>query len=237
MLFLIHKLSIHVFLGNYIYLYRRCATIYSSSRRMCFLSFYCFPLNSFFLSVYFYGQGAGDLYVEAECTFVSETYAIEDCIFYHPDVISYTGTSTSDTVYSLGYDEIADLSSTDFEFTWKFHQTNRGADVCLGASSEFSVTPIKSNYRVYLGGNDSGVGRYGSRTTSSSTSTMGTVTSGITYDMKITRNGNTFEYYLDGNKLGTKTVSFFSNYSMFGIHTVQWNCGTTTVSEIKIKPL
>jgi len=183
-------------------------------------------------------QGIGDTGFTAEVgSLVSETYRVEDCIFYHGDAISYTGTSTSDTVYSLGYDEIADLSSTDFEFSWKFHQTSRGADVCLGASSEFSVSPVKSNYRVYLGGNDSGVGRYGYRTTSSSTSTSGTVYANTVYDMKITRNSDTFSYYLDNTLLGTKTASFFSNYNMFGIHTVQWNKGTTTISEIKIKPL
>ena len=183
-------------------------------------------------------QGVGDVEFTVECgSLVSETYSVEDCIFYHGDAITYTGTSTSDTVYSLGYDEIADLSNTDFEFSWKFHQTSRGADVCLGASSEFSVTPIKSNYRVYLGGNDSGVGRYGYRTTSSSTSTSGTVYANTVYDMKITRNSDTFSYYLDNALLGTKTASFFSNYNMFGIHTVQWNKGTTTISEIKIKPL
>jgi len=182
--------------------------------------------------------GSGDVSFTASVgSIVSETYSVEDCIFYHSDAISYTGTSTSDTVYSLGYDEIADLSNTDFEFSWKFHQTQRGADVCLGASSEFSVSPVKSNYRVYLGGNDSGVGRYGYRTTSSSTSTSGTVSANTVYDMKITRNSDTFNYYLNDNLLGTKTASFFSNYNMFGIHTVQWNTGTTTISNLKIKPL
>lgn len=33
-------------------------------------------------TVSYYGQGTGDLYIQAECTFVSETYAIEDCIDY-----------------------------------------------------------------------------------------------------------------------------------------------------------
>ena len=47
-------------------------------------------------------------------------------------LLSYTGTSTSDTVYSLGYDQIADLSSANFEFTWTFKQTSYGGDVCLG---------------------------------------------------------------------------------------------------------
>jgi hypothetical protein len=194
--------------------------------------------NSSGVASYTYSAaGSGDVSFTASVgSIVSGTYSIEDCIIANVNV-SYTGTSANDTVYSLGYDEIADLSNTDFEFSWKFHQTSRGADVCLGASSEFSVSPVKSNYRVYLGGNDSGVGRYGHRTTSSSTSTSGTASANTVHDMKITRNSDTFSYYLDNTLLGTKTASFFSNYNMFGIHTVQWNKGTTTISEIKIKPL
>ena len=183
--------------------------------------------------------GAGDVTFKATVSSVeSSTVTVEDCIFYHPTAISYTGTSTSDTVYSLGYDQIADLSSTNFEFTWTFRQTSYGGDVCLGASSEFSVSPIKSNYRVYIGGTGTGKTRYGYRTTST-TNTEGSTSDAVSlntdHNMKIVRNGNTFTYYFNGNQLGTKTVSFFGNYSMFGIHTVQWNKGTTTISNIKIK--
>ncbi len=171
--------------------------------------------------------------------FVSETYSIEDCIIANVSA-SYTGTSTNDTVYSLGYDQIADLSSTNFEMTWTFRQTAYGADVCLGASSEFTVSPIKSNYRVFIGGSGSGYTRYGYRTTST-TNTAGSVSGAVStntdHTMKIVKNGTTFSYYFNGSLLGTKTVSFWTNYNMFGVHTVQWNKGTTTISNLKIKAL
>ena len=174
-----------------------------------------------------------------QCNFVSETYSIEDCIIANVNA-SYTGTSTNDTVYSLGYDQIADLSNTNFEISWTFRQTSYGCDICLGASSEFSVSPIKSNYRVYIGNSGSGYTRHGYRTTSTTNtggSTSGEVSLNTDHTMKIVREGNTFSYYFNDVLMGTKTVSFWTSYNMFGVHTVQWNKGTTTISNLKIKPL
>lgn len=181
-------------------------------------------------------QGVGDVTITAECMNLVQTYSVSDCIIANVNV-SYTGTSTSDTVYSLGYDEIADLSGIDFEMEWTFRQTARGCDVCLGASSEFSVTPIKSNYRVLLGNSGAGAIRYGYRTTSTNASTTGSIGVNTDVSMRIVKNGTSFEYYVNDKLLGTKTVSFWTNYDMFGIHTVQWNTGTTTISNLKIKPL
>ena len=181
-------------------------------------------------------QGVGDVTITAECMNLVQTYSVSDCIIANANA-SYTGTSTSDTVYSLGYDEIADLSSIDFEMEWTFRQTARGCDVCLGASSEFSVTPIKSNYRVLLGNSGAGAIRYGYRTTSTNASTTGSIGVNTDVSMRIVKEGTTFKYYVNNELLGTKTVSFWTNYNMFGIHTVQWNTGTTTISNLKIKPL
>ena len=181
-------------------------------------------------------QGVGDVTITAECMNLVQTYSVSDCIIANVNV-SYTGTSTSDTVYSLGYDEIADLSGIDFEMEWTFRQTARGCDVCLGASSEFSVTPIKSNYRVLLGNSGAGAIRYGYRTTSTNASTNGSIGVNTDVSMRIVKNGTSFEYYVNDELLGTKTVNFWTNYHMFGIHTVQWNTGTTTISNLKIKPL
>ena len=180
--------------------------------------------------------GGGDVTITAEGMNLTKTLSIEDCIIANVNA-SYTGTSTSDTVYSLGYDEIADLSSIDFEMEWTFRQTKSGCDVCLGASSEFSVTPIKSNYRVLLGNSGSGVIRYGYRTTSTNASTKGSISVNTDVSMRIVKSGTSFRYYVNNELLGTKTVSFWTNYHMFGIHTVQWNRGTTTISDLKIKQI
>ena len=182
--------------------------------------------------------GVGDVTITAEGMALQGTCSIEDCIIANVNA-SYTGTSTSDKVYSLGYDEIADLSNIDFEFSFKFHQTSYGCDVCLGASSEFSVSPIKSNYRIFIGNSGNGNTRYGYRTTST-TNEGGTATAEVkvnkTHNMKIVKEGTLFKYYLNDKLLGSKTITgFWTDYHMFGVHTVQWNRGTTTISDLKIK--
>ena len=180
--------------------------------------------------------GVGDVTITTECMNLTKTLSIEDCILANVNA-SYTGTSISDTVYSLGYDEIADLSSIDFEMEWTFRQTTCGCDVCLGASSEFSVTPIKSNYRVLLGNSGVGAIRYGYRTTSTNAYTTGSIGVNTDVSMRIVKEGTTFKYYVNNELLGTKTVGFWVNYHMFGVHTVQWNRGTTTISDLKIKQI
>ena len=193
--------------------------------------------NSSGVATYTYNsQGVGDVTITAECMNLTKTLSIEDCIIANVNA-SYTGTSVSDTVYSLGYDEIADLSSIDFEMEWTFRQTACGCDVCLGASSEFSVTPIKSNYRVLLGNSGAGAIRYGYRTTSTVASTTGSIGINTDVSMRIVKNGTSFKYYVNNELLGTKTVNFWTNYHMFGVHTVQWNRGTTTISDLKIKQI
>lgn len=184
--------------------------------------------------------GVGDVTITAEGMALQGTCSIEDCIIANVNA-SYTGTSTNDTVYSLGYDEIADLSSIDFEFSFKFHQTSYGCDVCLGASSEFTVSPIKSNYRIFIGNSGSGKTRYGYRTTSTTNtggSTSGEVSLNTTHNMKIVKEGTHFNYYLNDRLLGSEIIpNFWTDYHMFGVHTVQWNRGTTTISDLKIKQI
>ena len=185
-------------------------------------------------------QGVGDVTITVECMDLQETCSIEDCIIANVNA-SYTGTSTSDTVYSLGYDEIADLSNVDFEFSFKFHQTGYGCDVCLGASSEFSVSPIKSNYRVFIGNSGDGNTRCGYRSTSTSNiggSTSGEVSLNTTHNMKIVKKDTRLEYYFNDILLSSRIVPvFWADYHMFGVHTVQWNRGTTTISDLKIKQI
>ena len=184
--------------------------------------------------------GVGDVTITVEGMALQETCSIEDCIIANVNA-SYTGTSTSDTVYSLGYDEIADLSNVDFEFSFKFHQTSYGCDVCLGASSEFTVSPPKSNYRIFIGNSGNGNTRYGYRTQSTVNaggSTSGEVSLNTTHNMKIVKQGTLFKYYLNDILLGSNTITgFWANYHMFGVHTVQWNRGTTTISDLKIKQI
>lgn len=61
------------------------------------------------MSVYFLGKGAGDIYIKAECTFVSETYSIEDCTYYEANQTSAT---------------LNINLPSNFSISWKVHRTN-----------------------------------------------------------------------------------------------------------------
>ena len=54
----------------------------------------------------YYAEGTGDIYIQAECTFLSKTYVIEDCI-------KYVSSVSSNTTYEIS------LPST-WKFTWKY---------------------------------------------------------------------------------------------------------------------
>lgn len=62
-------------------------------------------------SVYFYGQGTGDIYIQAECTFVSETYAITDKWYYTTTVRAMSQSTLSTGVYKDTFNNPVDLPS------------------------------------------------------------------------------------------------------------------------------
>ena len=186
------------------------------------------------------GTGSGDVSFQAEYdSILSEIYVIEDCIIYDTTPHSITGTTSSDAVYSIGYDDLGyDLSITDFTLEFTLKTTVNGEQFNIGAKSEWSVNPIKGNYRTYIGCTGGGKTAYGIRTTSTNGSEVGT-TNSFTLDTdhtcKIVKSGHTLTYYRDGETLGAKTENWWSNYSNWSFYIVQWNTGTTTISNIKLK--
>ena len=176
-----------------------------------------------------------------DCIFLTQTYSIEDCVIYKTTPINVTGTSSSDAVYSVGIDDLGyDLSNKNFDldFTMKF--TSYGEQFNLGAKSEWSTSPIKGNYRTYIGCTGGGKKAYGVRTTSTNGSeygNAGTFTQNTDHTCKISKSSSTFTYTVDNTVLGTKTENWWSNYSDWSFYIVQWNTGTTTIKDIKLKVL
>ena len=181
-------------------------------------------------------KGAGDLYIKAECMNLQETYAIEDCVLANGSA-SITGTSTSDTTYTLGFDDLGyDLSSSDFTLEADMTCSQKGSQLNIGAKTEWSISPVKGNYRAWIGCNSSGAGTYGTRTTSSNGSTGGSFTLSTAQAVKIVKSGTSFDFYLNGTKLGTKSgATWWANYSDWSLYLVQWTTGTTSLSNIKLK--
>ena len=162
--------------------------------------------------------------------FSSETYAIEDCIYY--------STSETECTSSNNYITIADLSSmtlpSDFELSMDY-KTNYEARCGLFNKSTFTGNP---NYSVFIG-SPSTTGStwyYGYRTTSTTTSDVSaSATDYHTYT--ITRNGNTFYYKRDDSTTYNKSVTWFNSYN-YVIGIMMWGSGKYSyVKNIKLKPL
>lgn len=184
--------------------------------------------------------GAGDITFSAECDLVSETYGISDCTIARPTEQSLTGTSST-KVHSLNIDSIGDLSNTNFELAFKFKMTqDYGGVLSIGASNEWSTSPTKANYRLSLGSDSQSETkkRYaGVRTTSTNNVYGSAISSNTYYDCKIVRNGNDVSFYFDGTSFGSKTQSFFEDYSDFSIYGITWRYCSIAVKDITLKPL
>ena len=187
-------------------------------------------------TVSYSATGAGDLNIKASSGIIfSEIYALQDCYITKLTEQTFQG-STGTATRSIGLDTIGDIHSMDFELSFKFKSNNPGGAIAIGASSEWSIDPVKANYRLLLG-SDALKQYYAVRTTSTNESYGSSISSNTYYDCKIVRNGTSVEFYYDGTKIGTKTQSFMSNYSSFSIYGIGWGSGSVTVKDIKLKPL
>ena len=206
----------------------------NNNRHKVFLSFYCFPLNSFFFNVYFYGQGTGDIYIQAECTFVSETYAIEDCYYYNSTGITFTSNSTTDRQASTGIEAFEFTPPTNWQLSYIIQDTSNSKRIYLVSKSQSS----SGSNRYGLGSDTNNSTHKVSmvlRTTSSNIKTVDSSTYPVPVKWEI--NGNTTKGYVDGTLVRTDTVTWWNSYAPYYFKWGIWQTGTVTVTEIKVKQL
>lgn len=162
--------------------------------------------------------------------FSSETYTIEDCfnaLLTEQSITNSSGTKIS----SVGLDTIYNIRNENFSLEF----THMGNGVLnIGRKSSWSSS--SADYRATLGYAD-GKHYYATRTTSSSESYGDTASTSTEYQYKLTRNDSTISYYVDDVLIGTKSFSTFSNYDDWSIYSIIWGNGTSTISNIKLKPL
>lgn len=175
--------------------------------------------------------GAGDVTFKATSSNVeSSTVTVEDC--WNTKLTEQTITCTSSSKYtSVGLNTIHNIKDDDFVL--EFDSKGNGT-LSVGHSSYWESS---TNYRATLGTAD-GKHYYSTRATSTSESYGGTYDSNTYYHYKLTREGSTIKFYVDGTLLGTKTASFFSSYTTWCIYSIIWGANTSqTIKNIKIKPL
>lgn len=160
----------------------------------------------------------------------SEIYAIEDC--FNTLLTEQSISNSSDTkISSVGLDTIYNIRNESFSL--EFNHKGNGV-LNIGRKSSWSSST--ANYRATIGYAD-GKHYYATRTTSSSESYGDTASTTTEYQYKLTRNGSTISYYVDGVLMGTKSFSTFASYDDWSIYSIIWGNGTSTISNIKLKPL
>lgn len=187
-------------------------------------------------------HGVGDLEVYAKVNNItSESCLIEDCIAAKSiEQLLYSGSYT--TTNSLGLDSIGDLSDVDFELSCQVNMyAVYGGVVCVGASSQWNISPVLADYRLAIGmDTQSGTPKaYCSVRTTSTNYFYGPQISRETYyPMKIVREGHDVKFYLGDDLITTKTESFMADYESFSIYGTTWNeSSQIKVKDIKLKPL
>jgi len=176
-------------------------------------------------------KGSGDVSFTASVgSLVSEIYAIEDCfnaLLTEQSISNSSGTKIS----SVGLDTIYNIRNESFSLEF----THKGNGVLnIGRKSSWSSST--ANYRATIGYAD-GKHYYATRTTSSDESYGDTASTTTEYKYKITRNGSTINFYVDDALIGTKSFSTFASYDDWSIYSIIWGNGTSTISNIKLKPL
>lgn len=153
------------------------------------------------------------------------------------DSYSYDPSITPEQVYNIGLDDIGvDLSDKDFVLEYDFTPQTNGSVIVIGAKSEYTTTPAKSNYRVGIGIWSDGKIYYTNRTNQSyNYPTTTDWTLNTTKHCRIEKTGNTVNYYCDGVLIGTLTVSWWSNYTEYAIYGYSWRANTNTVENVVLK--
>ena len=188
-------------------------------------------------TVSYLGKGTGDLYIKvfsSDRIIVSETYDIEDCDFYIPEIVKTTTTST-DTTYPSGVDYACQLTNYELSFTYQMYAGFRLYFV------NTKVTNIDDPCNYGFGfAREGTVGKFNvsTRTTSTSNTQYGnTINEGTTVDVRLVVQGTHVEIYYNDSKIVDNTYSWLSSSPMHYLNWAIWKAGTIKAFDIKFKPL
>ena len=170
-------------------------------------------------TVYFLGKHAGDLYIQANCKSLSQTYNIEDCVIYISEEI--TTAQTFDIAlpakYSLEY-EIIKIQNSSGSASARIHLGSNNNNLHSGFNSTGNTDLMiwdGSNVQVING---------------LSLNSWGKVT------LKIDDTNRTVEMTALGNTVTLSNISYsLSNFYSIGDN--NWNGNYSKFRNIKIKPL
>ena len=165
---------------------------------------------------------------------VSESYAIEDCLYAHLSETSFTSNSTSNQVQKLDNNLSVTLPSNwELSFDYKGNITN--ARFGLIPVSNTSSTPTYSLF-VQISSNDY-VGVYRDGSTHGMDSGRLTADNTTYQNCKISGTSSTVTWLLGGTNTSTANINWVSTKNPFLLGVWTFNKNTVYVQNIKIKAL
>jgi hypothetical protein len=181
----------------------------------------------------YHSAGVGDVTFTIECEEATETYTIEDNLYYNPNEISYESDFTSGD-HIIGGGGLPSYHRFDlldnFELEMEVKTNIDGARLVLA-----SYDGIR-NYNYCFGSNrdSSRLGAF-YRETQSLAWGSGIARDNNYHAFKFVRSGNTFTAFLDGQSLGTQTFEWWNANSPYTFYFWIWRRGTIYAKNIKLK--
>lgn len=168
----------------------------------------------------------------------SETYEIEDCLYYNTDEVSRTTTQGS-TIYD---NNLSQALPSKCEISFDLYSDNNSDTgehrFFLLPKSQYSSGTTQPTNAIYVDAFKTKI-NIGKR----ESSTVGLYTdlaygSGSYRNFKIIKDGNDLTFYIDDNLIGTVTISWIDNYSDYTFSMMRWSTsGTSKLRNVKIKPI
>lgn len=175
------------------------------------------------------GDGDIEIIIDVEDGFLSDSYWLEDCIYYNTSEIN--GSSDYITLCDLSNTTIPNSVLLSFDY-----KTNYEGRIGLFSKQNF-VSPNNPNYSVFVGTPNGSKWYYGYRTTSTSTTDINDSPTSY-HNYTIERSNSTFQYCRDNGTIYSKTIPNswnFDNYS-YVIGMMQWGTAKTcSVKNVKLK--
>ena len=182
--------------------------------------------------------GAGDVTFKATCESIdSSTITVEDCNYYNTTEVSRTTTNGS-TIYD---NNLSQSLPSKCEISFDIHSNNSTDSgehrFFLLPKTQYSSGTTQPSYGIYVDAlktkmnlgkreNGSTVGLYPSLAYSS----------GSYRSFKILKDGTSLTFYIDGDMIGTSTISWIGNYSDYCLSMIRWSTsGTSKIRNVKFK--
>ena len=185
--------------------------------------------------------GAGDLSFTAVVgTISSETYAVEDCLYYNTDEVSRTTTQGS-TIYDNNLSQALPTNCEISFDVWSNNSSSGGEHrYFLLPKSQFSSGTTQPTYGLFFDAVAGANCKFGKRD-NNSTVNIGSkfsMTMSAEHTVKFVKTGNLIEFYLDDSLKTSSTESWIGNYSDYCFSMIRWSTsGTSKIKNVKFKPL